>query len=549
MTGHAPSSAAGTSDNSPPSPAISREGWHAFVLISTVQALSLLDRNILSILAGDIKRDLAIGDAELGMLYGTVFALFYALFSLPLGRLADGWIRTRLLAISIAVWSLSTGLAAFASGFTTLALSRLGVGVGEAAAQPAGTSLIYDHFPPARRGLAMAGLAAAISVGLGLSLMLGGLMAELWDASFRDSQAPLGLAGWQFAFVVAAAPGFIVAILLWRMREPDRGVLDGATAPEDERPFRASANVLGAILPISNWILLRRAGVGRSIWFANIAGLFAILAVCWGLAVLASSLAPRPALQLSNWSIDPHYLQWGIVGFGSYALLNLAHSMRQSDPPAFALLTSPSVLIGMVVGSLQSVINYGIMGFTPLFIMQEYDVSASETGLRFGIVVAVLGIFGPLISGPVSDWAHSRRPNRGRLWVVIFSLGLSPIPGYFTYTAPDTLSFYTWFVIHALLLTMWLPPFYAVLMELVLPRMRAITMSTYLVTYTILGLGIGPYTVGMVSDANDGDLGTAILSIFTVSPVIVVLLFVMLKTVPRDFDLIAPRAKQAGEVR
>ncbi|MFW1123272.1 MFS transporter, partial [Vibrio parahaemolyticus] len=80
----------------------------ALLLVCLTNAMSLLDRNILAILAPRIKKDLAIGDAEMGLLYGTVFALFYALFSLPLGRLSDGWNRARLLAISLGFWSVAT---------------------------------------------------------------------------------------------------------------------------------------------------------------------------------------------------------------------------------------------------------------------------------------------------------------------------------------------------------------------------------------------------------------------------------------------------------
>src|SRR5215475_11666083 len=93
---------------------IEQSAGYALALVSLTNALSLLDRNILAILAPRIKKDLGVGDAEMGLLYGTVFALFYALFSLPLGRLSDGWIRSRLLAIALSFWSLATGLAAFA---------------------------------------------------------------------------------------------------------------------------------------------------------------------------------------------------------------------------------------------------------------------------------------------------------------------------------------------------------------------------------------------------------------------------------------------------
>src|SRR5207244_4944778 len=113
---------------------------YALALVALTNAISLLDRNILAILAPRIKHDLMVGDAEMGLLYGTVFALFYALFSLPLGRLADGWIRTRLLAITLSFWSIATGLAGCAQSFALLAASRLGVGIGEGSAGPAGTS-------------------------------------------------------------------------------------------------------------------------------------------------------------------------------------------------------------------------------------------------------------------------------------------------------------------------------------------------------------------------------------------------------------------------
>ena len=169
--------AAGSAPGAPLTPAspagpgednrISRYGWHAIVLMSSAQMMSLLDRQILSILANDIRTDLGIGDAEMGLLYGTVFALFYALFSLPLGRLVDGWVRTKLLAICLAAWSFFAGLAAFAQGFTLLAISRIGVGIGEGATQPAANSILFDSLPKSRRGIAMGGLGVLLAARMG----------------------------------------------------------------------------------------------------------------------------------------------------------------------------------------------------------------------------------------------------------------------------------------------------------------------------------------------------------------------------------------------
>src|SRR5688500_20177983 len=97
---------------------VSRACWYALFLVSSAQAMSLLDRQILSILAPAIREDLQIGDAELGLLYGTVFSLFYALFSLPLGRLVDGGIRTPPLALCVAGRSCRSRLSAPPTGVT-----------------------------------------------------------------------------------------------------------------------------------------------------------------------------------------------------------------------------------------------------------------------------------------------------------------------------------------------------------------------------------------------------------------------------------------------
>jgi len=89
----------------------------------------------------------------MGLVYGTVFVFFYALFSLPLGRLADGWVRTRLLAITIFFRSVATELAAFAGGFALLALFRLAWGLARRRRNPpAPASSMIISLPPTRTG-------------------------------------------------------------------------------------------------------------------------------------------------------------------------------------------------------------------------------------------------------------------------------------------------------------------------------------------------------------------------------------------------------------
>lgn len=524
---------------------VTRAGWYALFLVSSAQAMSLLDRQILSILAPSIRADLQIGDAELGLLYGTVFSLFYALFSLPLGRLVDGWLRTRLLGICIFGWSIFAGLSAFAGGFALLAISRLGVGIGEAATQPAANSIIFDTFPREKRGTAMAALGIATALGLGLSMTLGGVVAGWWDARYPDGA--WGFSGWQAAFLIASLPGFVLALAIYRLREPVRGGVDGIRSPEDPHPFKASAAVLGAVTPGANWISLwSRKASGRQ-WATNLIGLALIALFCWIMTGVTQRFSPRPPTEALGLSLDPHVMQWSVVAFGAFVILNMFQSLKLTDRPTFNVVASPSVILLIVVAGFQTSINYGVMGFTPSFLNREFGLSPAETGVQFGLLAAALGMIGPIIAGPLSDWLTARMGGKGRVWLTIFSLGVSPFFGIWTYSAESAASFYLRFTFYSLILTLWLPPLYSLLYDLVLPRMRGVTSSMFIIITTLLGLGMGPYFVGIVSDRNGGDLGQAIMSVNVVGPAIVLCLLIVALRVNRDESTILDRARAGGE--
>ena len=522
---------------------------YALALVALTNTMSLLDRNILAILNPRIKHDIGIGDAEMGLLYGTVFALFYALFSMPIGRLADGWVRTRLLGVTLAFWSVATALAAAAHGFALLAVSRLGVGIGEGSAQPAGISLVMDHYAKPRRGFAMAVIAAAIALGLGGSSVLGGVAADWWDRLHAGGAAPLGLKGWQFAFLVAAAPGLILAMLLWRMPEPQRGRLDGIESPPDPHPFRASLALLGAVTPGPNWLALAARRASARYWGVSLLATLLVIAAAMVLTRITSALSPRPPLHLGSLAVSPHVLQWSVVGFGALVVVNLLQRLSLADRPAFEVIRrSPTLLLCLGIAALQMMINYGTMGFTPAFLMKHYGLSPAATGLQFGVLAGALGIVGPMIAGPLSDHINVRFPGAGRACVTLVSLGVSPLIAIWVYHAPDPASFYLRFVLYSLVLTAWYPPLYAIMFEQVLPRMRGITASLYIIVYTLFGIGIGPFLVGMIADANGGDLATAILAINWVAPAIVVMLIALALRVRRDEAGLIERARRGGEV-
>jgi MFS family permease len=150
-------------------------------LLMAMLVMNLLDRQILAILAEEIKADLGISDSQMGFLYGTSFAVFYAVFGLPLGRLADLWVRKSLISIGLVVWSGFTMLSGTAGGIGSLTLYRFGVGVGEASATPSAYSLLSDWFLPTQRSTVLALYSSGAYIGMGLSMFAGGWIVDNWN--------------------------------------------------------------------------------------------------------------------------------------------------------------------------------------------------------------------------------------------------------------------------------------------------------------------------------------------------------------------------------
>jgi MFS family permease len=281
----------------------------------------------------------------------------------------------------------------------------------------------------------------------------------------------------------------------------------------------------------------------------NLAATVGVIAAAGLLTRLTAALSPRPPLHFGSLAMSPHLLQWAVVGFGALVIVNLLQRLSLADRPTFEVITrSPALLLCFGVAALQMMINYGTMGFTPSFLMKHYGLSPAATGLQFGLLAGALGIVGPMIAGPLSDRINARSPGAGRVYVTLVSLGVSPLIAIWVYHAPDPVSFYSRFVLYSLVLTAWYPPLYALMFEQVLPRMRGITASLYIIVYTLFGIGIGPFLVGMIADANGGNLATAILAINWVAPAIVIMLVALALRVKRDEAGLIERARRGGEI-
>lgn len=196
--------------------------WTLVAFLTIAYISSFLDRWILGLLIDPIKESTGASDTQMGFL-SSAFTWIYALAALPLGFLVDRANRTKLVAIGVAIWSAATIWTGTAKTFVTLFAARASVGIGEAVLSPAAFSMIGDSFPKERRGLPIAIYSMALVIGASIAnLMAAGILA--WAESVGSVVLPLigSVETWQLIFIVVGAPGFIIALLFFFLREPPR---------------------------------------------------------------------------------------------------------------------------------------------------------------------------------------------------------------------------------------------------------------------------------------------------------------------------------------
>jgi MFS family permease len=197
--------------------------WYVVFVLAVVYSISFIDRQMLSLLIGPIRKSLHISDTQIGLLTGFAFAGLYAILGIPLGRLADSRNRVRLIAAGMTVWSFATAACGLAQSFGQLFAARVAVGVGEASLTPAAYSLFANYFSQSRLGRAIAAYTLAMYAGMGLTLVAGGLLVHrLTQLKGGFIVAGHALEPWQLAMMCVAIPGLLVLPLVLTLNEPRR---------------------------------------------------------------------------------------------------------------------------------------------------------------------------------------------------------------------------------------------------------------------------------------------------------------------------------------
>jgi MFS family permease len=465
-------------------PAGGAYAWYVLGVLVLVYVLNFVDRQILAILAEAIKADLGITDADLGFLFGTAFAVFYAVLGIPLARLADVWNRKQLISIGLAFWSLMTTLSGLARSFVPLAICRFGVGAGEASASPAAYSLLYDHFPARVRTTVLSLYSTGVFIGQGIGLFLGGALLAAWTRAYPDpALAPFGFKGWQAAFMIVGVPGLLMSLWVATLREPVRGVGDGLPTALHPHPFRETLAVLASILPLSNLWVLRGAGARGSTIAAN-------LAAGVTLAVAATWLT----------KITGNAQQWAALAVAVYAIVSWVQGLAVRDSRCFAIMFGSRALLWTVFGAAATNFMLSALGFWSVpFYQRYYGLTAAQVGPMIGLATGGMGLIGVVLGGLCADRLRLRTRN-GKLIVVLASLVGSLLSALLLLNAPRLELAYAGSFGLMLLSSAGLGPCVSTLNDLVLPRMRATSSAFgFMVTYLIAG-ALGPYLIGRLSD-------------------------------------------------
>lgn len=494
--------------------------WYVLFTLVVVYILNFIDRQILSILAVDIKADLGLTDGQLGFLGGAAFAVFYALFGVPLGRLADRWHRVRLLTIGLALWSAMTAASGLARNYLSLSLARMGVGVGEASASPTAYSLISDYFPAKKRGTALAIYSSGLYLGGGVSLLIGAKISQVWNDTYPGGGWG-GLVGWQAAFLAVGLPGLLMAVWVATLREPPRAPAN----PGGRHPLRDFLSDLSMLLP------------PFTVWHAAKRGPIAVVANL----VFAGAMI---ALALVMIGLTGNVPQWSAMAFGYYAVFSWAATLRRADPATFRLIWGTPAFICTALGyGLVSLGAYALAFWAAPYAETVLKLPKDELAFILGANGAVSGFLGVILGGRMSDALRARNPS-GRILVIMFGILAPVIPIWIGFTTENSFVFYTMNFAASLFAATALGAAAATTQDLVLPSMRGTATAAFFLATTLVGLAIGPYMVGQISDLT-GSMRIGVLSLIAVAPISMVLLIYAYRALPAAEASIEERARTA----
>ncbi len=403
---------------SPSSTAISSLKW-SMGLLFLVSFFNYMDRYMLAVLLPAIKADLHLSDAQLGIISGTAFTLFYATLGVPIARMADRYSRRKIISAALAIWSLMTALCGMAQTFVQLALARVLVGVGEAGATPPSHSLISDYYPVSQRAKGIALFSLGAPVGILVGFIAGSWLAENYS--------------WRHALFAVGVPGVVLSLLVVKfLHEPVRGASETARNPE-----QASAGFKDSMGTLANssafWMLSVGTGLYTIVWLGAVGWLPSYftrsfdmtltqagfwLAIVLGISQIFGMLA-------SGWVTDrliTRHVRWyALIPCVAIAIsIPIFAGVFMTGNPWMALgLLFPAFMISVMQGPATFA---GVQGLVPA------SMRATASAVLLLVTNVIGGGLGPPLIGYISDRMGDEYGDDGlRVSLLIICCGCSAL--------------------------------------------------------------------------------------------------------------------------
>ncbi|WP_293903129.1 MFS transporter [Phenylobacterium sp.] len=383
--------------------------WYVVAFLTVAATLSSVDRQVLAVLIGPIQRDLDLSNSQMGLLGGVAFSLLYSVGTVPAAWIADKRSRRIVITGGIAFWSAMTAACGMVGQFATLFLTRMGVGLGEAALGPAAYSMMSDLLPRRKLPMAIGLFTAAPFFGVGVASIGGGQLAQYFETAPPLVLPLLGaVRSWQAIFLLLGLLGVMMALVGFAtLREPARK----GRATEDGQAPMTSRQVLTFLgerrrfltLHFTAYIAMSVQGWGLFFWVIEFlvrerglpraeAGLkYGLMA--FGLGLAGSIVSGRLASRLvARGSADA---TMRLVLFCILALMPLAIAMPLV-PLAWQtllLLLPITFLMGWP----------GALGMTALQFIVPNELKGRIIALYSLVVNAISLALGPLLGGLISD--------------------------------------------------------------------------------------------------------------------------------------------------
>lgn len=423
-----------------PAAPISRiAAWGAVFILFILAALSLFDRQVVSVLIGDIKHDLHLGDFTVSLATSLSFGVFYVLFSFPLGWLIDRLPRRPMLWAGVTIWSIMTMAGGVTRGFAALFVSRSLTGAGEAVVLPGSVAVIGDAFARDRVAFPLSLFTLSNAFGSAAALMGGG---ALLDWAIHRGGASLPVVGhiepWRLVMVMVGAPGLLLAFLVFLLpRHKPRPVRAAGGDPARAIRFGAFVRSRGLLMTchILGYALTSLTLIMMSFWTPqHMVRMFhwsnTRLGLTLGVVTLSAALISSPLTGLlSDW-----LYRRGVID----APLRVFRYMLSAALPiaAFAYLIPSAPIFLVCYFLLTALIAANHLSNTTIQLVTPPDLRGRYVGSWSSVSGFVSSVIGPPLVGFLTQFVFRNDAKLGLAITIVLVACVATALGLVTLALP-----------------------------------------------------------------------------------------------------------------